>query len=69
MDVSAMWKLTTDELPPEGVKVLAHYPDDDTGFDAYLDILMRNGACWFDQEGGEVGTPPHWMTIPEPPTS
>lgn len=64
-----MWKLTADELPPEDVKVLAHYPYSDTGIDAYLDILIRNGSDWFDQEGWGVDAPSHWMTIPEPPTS
>ena len=64
-----MWKLTTDELPPEDVRVLARYPYRDAGIDAFLDILIRDGSVWSDQEGWIVDAPTHWMPIPDPPAS
>lgn len=65
-----MWKLTADELPPEDVKVLAFYAEDDAiGWTDYIDVVMRNEDDWFDQEGWGVDAPTHWMAIPDLPNS
>lgn len=65
-----MWTLTTDNLPPENVKILGYYPNPDAiGGSSYIDILTRDEDDWFDQEGWGVDAPTHWMTMPELPTS
>lgn len=59
------WIPVTERLPDIGVSVLCSSPEP-PGDDAVW-IGQREEYEWYFPGANEMGTPTHWMPLPEPP--
>lgn len=65
LTVAARWIPVEERLPDIGVSVLCSSPEP-PGEDRVW-IWQREQYEWYFPDANEMGTPTHWMPLPEPP--